>query len=64
MSTKGESTMTTNNEYRCRCDECGEEFDSSEITEINGRPEYSGASTWKESVSPCCFSDFEEIDDL
>jgi hypothetical protein len=53
--------MTTT--YLCKCDECEKEFDSSEIIEIEGTPEYPGASTWKENVSPCCHADYEEIDE-
>jgi len=56
--------MTTTATYRCRCNECGKEFDSSALVEIDTQPEYPGASTWKETVSPCCFADYEETDSL
>ena len=51
-------TYTQDTTYRCKCDECGNEFDSSELIEIE-IAEYQGAGIWKETVSPCCFADYE-----
>ena len=46
--------------YKCVCDQCGEKFNSAKLIEVEGYPEYPGASTWKELVSPCCLSDYSE----
>ena len=48
--------------YKCRCDDCGKVFNSSKLIETDGYPEYPGASTWKETVSPCCHAEYEEVD--
>ena len=46
---------------KCKCLECGEEFDEDEMHEIH-YTEYPGARSWPESVSPCCHAAFDEVD--
>lgn len=58
--------MTQHNEtetetYRCKCDECGKEFNSDELIELSGVTMGGFGDQWQEWVTPCCYEDYEEI---
>ncbi len=48
--------------YKCQCNECNHIFDSNKIAEGKYQ-EYPGASYQPYFVSPCCHSEYDEIDD-
>lgn len=53
--------MKTGETYRCRCEGCGEEFESDQIVEVSGVTMGGYGDSWQEFVSPCCHADYEEI---
>jgi len=47
--------------YKCRCETCGEVFDSNEIVELSGVTMGGHGDSWQEWVSPCCHGEYDEI---